>query len=235
MMGTAFFGDSGFESSANDEWQAKNKAERQNFSTNRQHSFESGVFIARQHLSPQSKFSRRFNCCVMDLQAKKLEVDGWTSIIRARETDQWSQHNSAIGLCGLLWFLLFCIWWFLRDWSDRLASCKSKHSIVLRCWPSELLVRFFTLATAIKYWSRNELNGWDWRIEKFEAFSKRLNFSSLRFASRTVFASRGTRRSIFCPDPLSGIELFAPNPNTPNSLPFESLTLWNFGVFKPSF
>ena len=47
MMGTAFFEDSGFESSANDEWKEKNKAERQNFSTNRQHSFESGVFIAR--------------------------------------------------------------------------------------------------------------------------------------------------------------------------------------------
>ena len=52
MMGTAFFGDSGFESSANDEWKGKNKAERQNVSTNRQHSFESGVFIARQQLSP---------------------------------------------------------------------------------------------------------------------------------------------------------------------------------------
>jgi hypothetical protein len=52
MMGTAFFGDSGFESSANDEWKGKNKAERQNVSTNRQHSFESGDFIARQQLSP---------------------------------------------------------------------------------------------------------------------------------------------------------------------------------------
>jgi hypothetical protein len=52
MMGTAFFGDSGFESSANDEWKGKNNAERQNVSTNRQHSFESGDFIARQQLSP---------------------------------------------------------------------------------------------------------------------------------------------------------------------------------------
>ena len=52
MMGTAFFGDSGFGSSANDEWQAKNKVEIQNFATTLQHSFEYGVFIARQHLSP---------------------------------------------------------------------------------------------------------------------------------------------------------------------------------------
>jgi hypothetical protein len=66
MMGTAFFGDSGFESSANDEWKGKNNAERQNVSTNRKHSFESGVFIAEQQLSPQSQFSRCFNFCPRD-------------------------------------------------------------------------------------------------------------------------------------------------------------------------